>query len=422
MTKKRKHRKKRIFLPKVQSHFCILSFVFILGCCIYYGSRLIKYYKIYNPKNEETGEVLVNLSTKIIDDNEIVTSGDGLYSISGNYVFKGVSVNNYILIDDILFRIIRINGDKTIDLVMDEYINRLEWNEEITTYDKSSIKKYVDTKVLPILNQDNLVKTTYCVDKVYELSEVSCESTNNDNYIRLLGINDYLNSLNDDKTYMTSGNEYIWLYNAGKNNAWHTTGTYLSNSKPNNIYGVKAVITLKNSLSYLKGNGTEYNPYIIEKNDLKVKVGSYLDINDDIYIVYEIGKDYIKAESNKLLKTKQIFDKTSTDYSESSLKKYLEDTYLNSLGYKDFLINVNFSDVKSKIGLLSLSDFKFNSTLNNYFLDDSDSKLVSVYNGSILKSEPSAKRNIRFGIGLKNNLSIISGNGSKYAPFIVEVK
>ena len=134
MVKKRRRRKK-IFLPKIQTLFCLVSLVFILGCFIYYGNRLIKYYKIYNPKTE-TGEVLLNLSSKIIESEKIEEENDGLYEINGNYVYKGKNVNNYLLLDQLLFRIIRINVDKSIDLVLDEYINRIPWNETITTYDK----------------------------------------------------------------------------------------------------------------------------------------------------------------------------------------------------------------------------------------------------------------------------------------------
>ncbi len=421
MAKKRKKRKRRIFAPKVQTIFCILSFIFVLICGIYYGKRFMKYYKIYNPKGE-SGEVLLNLSSKIIEDSKVVENGDGLYNINGNYVYKGQKVNNYIIVDEILFRIMRINGDKTLDLVMDEYINKLEWNKEITTYDKSSIKTYLESKVLPIIKEDNLVKTSYCVDKIYELSEISCDETDNKSYIRLLGINDYLNSLNDNKTYMNSGNEYDWLYNSGKNNVWHTTGTYISNSKPTNVYGVKPVITLRNSTTFSKGEGTRDNPYLIESNKKQIKVGSYLDIGDDIYIVYEVGDNYLKVESNKVIKEKQIFDKTSSNYKDSSLKNYLEKTYLEKLKYKDFLKEVDFTGYTSKIGLLTSSDLKFNSSLNNYYLSDSDNGEVVLYNGSVLKSEPSSKRNVRICLGVSKDLKILSGNGTSYAPFIVEVK
>ena len=418
MAKKRRRRKK-IFLPKVQTLFCIISLIFILGCCGYYGSRLYKYYKIYNPKNEQ-GEVLLNLSSKIIDDTEIQTSDDGLYLINGNYVFKGKNVDNYILVGDVLFRIIRINSDKSMDLVMDEYVNRIEWNKEITDYEKSSIKKYLEDKILPIVKSDYLVKTSYCTDKIYELSEVSCSNKKSDSYIRLLGIDDYLNSLNDNVSYING--DYVWLYNSGKNNAWHTTNNYISNSSPTNLYGVKGVITLKNSTTYLKGNGTVDNPYIIDNNIPEIGVGTYLDINDNIYIVYEVGNDYLKVESNKVLKNKQIFDQTTNVYKDSSLKKYLENTYLDKLKIEDYLKTVDFNGYESKIGILSDSDLKFNSSLNNYYLSDKDDSLVGVYNGSILKSTPNTKRNVRFALGIKKDLKIISGNGSKYAPFIVEVK
>ena len=285
---KRRRRRKRIFLPKVQTTFCILSLIFILGCFGYYGTRLYKYYKIYNPKNEQ-GDVLLNLASKIIDNSDIVEKGDGLYLVNNNYIYKGREVDNYILIGDITFRILRINSDKTIDLVMDEYVNKMAWNDEITTYDKSSIKKYLESNVLPIINKEYLTETSYCTDKVYDLKDVNCEDTDDDNYIRLLGINDYLNSLNNDKTFIES--DYVWLYNSGKNNAWHTTSNYLSNSKPTNVYGVKGVITLKNSTTYLKGNGTSDNPYIIENNKQEIGVGTYVDIKDNVYIVYEVGSE-----------------------------------------------------------------------------------------------------------------------------------
>ncbi|MBQ8892601.1 MAG: hypothetical protein IJ068_07050 [Bacilli bacterium] len=419
MAKKRRRRKKRIFVPKIQTTFCILSLIFILACFIFYGTRLYKYYKIYNPKNER-GEVLLNLPSKIIDDEEVVESGDGLYLINGNYVYKGENVNNYILINDILFRILRVNSDKTVDLVMDDYVNKVMWNKEVTTYDKSSIKKYLESTILPIINKDYLTTTTYCTDRVYELSEVSCEETNNDSYIRLLGINDYLNSLNNDKTFI--GEDYVWLYNVGKNNAWHTTNKYISNSSPSTLYGVKGVITLKNSITYLKGDGTIDNPYILEDENEEINVGTYLDINDNVYIVYEVGKDYLKVESNKLIKEKQLFDKTSNDYTKSSLRTYLEKTYLDKLKINDYLKEVEFEGYKGKIGILSSDDLKFNSTLNNYYLSDTDGDEVVVYNGSVSKSSPSTKRNIRYALGIKKDLNIISGNGTKYAPFIVEVK
>ena len=45
--------KRKISIQKI---FCIISILFIIGCFIFYGKRLIKYYKIYNPKYYESNK------------------------------------------------------------------------------------------------------------------------------------------------------------------------------------------------------------------------------------------------------------------------------------------------------------------------------------------------------------------------------
>ena len=69
-TKKTRRLKKGIF----QTIFCFVSLIFIIGCCIFYGSRLIKYYKIYNPKSE-SGEAIQLISNALVQDTPIVFEG-----------------------------------------------------------------------------------------------------------------------------------------------------------------------------------------------------------------------------------------------------------------------------------------------------------------------------------------------------------
>ena len=418
MKRKKEKRKKRIRAPKLQSIFCILSFIFIVGCCAYYGHRLIKYYKIYNPKNE-SGEILQNLSARIITSEDVVETGEGLYNINGNYVYKGEKVNNYIIISNMLFRIMKINTDKTMDVVLDDYINKMKWDTNVKDYLDSNINEYLNEKFLNIFDKDNLQEVSICTNPISDLSEFDCEDSNSKTYVRLIGVSDYLNSLNNEKTYLNINGDNVWLYTTGDDGVWNTTSKYINSSNPNNLYGVKPVITLKNSTVYLSGDGSLEAPYIISR-DKNIKVGTYLDINDDIYIVYEVGEDYLKIESNKVLKDKMVFDNKSNNYSNSSLKTYLEDTYLGKLSYKNLLKEVNFDDYKGKIGILSLKDLKFNSSLNNYYLKDTNDDNVYIYNGSVLTSKVDVKRNIRYALGIKKDLKIISGNGTSSAPFIVE--
>ena len=43
---KKTGKKRRLKKGLIQTVFCLASLIFIIGCCIFYGSRLIKYYKM----------------------------------------------------------------------------------------------------------------------------------------------------------------------------------------------------------------------------------------------------------------------------------------------------------------------------------------------------------------------------------------
>lgn len=416
--KKRKKRK-IIKAPRVQTIFCLVSLAFILGCCVFYGIRLVKYYKIYNPKLE-TGEVLENLASNIISTSQIVYEGDGLYLNNGNYIYKGENVNNYILINNLLFRIIRINSDRTIEVVLDEYINEMPYGEFVT-FSESEIIEYLEEKFLPIFDSDILANTSICNDVITNVSEITCQDIDNNHSVRILGITDFLNSIESEKSYLVNDTENFWLYNQSEDSVWHTSTLNITSGDPSDFYGIRPVLTLKNSTALISGDGSSNNPYQIKKSSSEIKVGTYLDLNDDIYIVYEVGDDYLKVASNKVLKDRRIFDESSNEYANSSLKEYLESAYLDSLSYQALLKEVDFQDVSSKVGILSLDDLKFNSSLENYFLLDRSDDNIYLYNSSLITSSISTRRNVRPCLGLVKDLKIISGNGSKLAPFIVEV-
>ena len=194
MSKKKKKLKKRPF----QVIFCTLSALFILGCCVFYGSRLIKYYKIYNPKGEN-GETIKFFSDYFGSTaKDFATEGSGLYMNEGNYIFKGEVDNNYLKFSNMLWRIIKVSKEGTF-LVLDDYLNVLPWNSSITDYNNSDINNYLNDVVLSKLNQDLLSKNTYCVDKVNSLSSITCNEKNSDNYVGLLDVTTFLNSIIEKK-------------------------------------------------------------------------------------------------------------------------------------------------------------------------------------------------------------------------------
>ena len=270
------------------------------------------------------------------------------------------------------------------------------------------------------------------------MTTISCSKMNLDNYISLLDISDYVNSIVDDKTFLSKEDEKIWLANSSSaaNKAWHTSSNTITLSKPNINYLVKPVITLANNNVLLSGTGTKENPYIVKEDIKDVRVSSYVKLDNDVYQVYDIEKDVIKLEATKLVTTSRYFSNNSNIYDENdtySLAYYLNNTYYEELPYKDKLVKGkyyigeyenSYKDALSKytecyIGLLNISDLKFNSDLANYYLTTPIDDGVYIYNSILAKSRIGVKRHIRPTISISKE-NKFKGNGTLNDPFILE--
>lgn len=415
----------------IQIVFCSISALFILGCCIFYGSRLVKYYKIYNPKAEDGTSVLL-LSNKITS-SPVVYEGDGLYISAGNYIYKGNVDNNYIKYNNMLWRILKVNSNGTIDIILDDYINVLNWNDKVISFDKSFLSEYLNSTFLNEIDKDFLVKTNYCSDEVNELSAITCDKMVNSNYVSLLDITNYLNSVVDSKTYLSNDSEIFWLNSHSSDKVWHTNGVNVSKSDADNYYEVRPVVTLKGSISYVSGEGTKENPYLTEKEN-KMKVGSVVKLDNDEWIVYETG-DNIRLMSYNNISKQYRFSKSKLVYSledEDSLADYLNTTYLDSLSYKDKLVEVEWyvgnsdgvknNKITSYVGIPNILDLKLNSDVSGYYLSTASSDThMYVYDNELKTSKPSLFRNVRPCIAISKNVKIVSGTGTIDSPFEIEV-
>lgn len=378
------------------------------------------------------------MATDILENTSLVYEGNGAYRINGNTIYKGENVDNYVSFSNMLWRIIKIKSDNTIVMMLDDYINILPWNEEYTAFTKSDIFNYLNDIFIKSFNTEKLAKTTICEDDINSMTTISCSKMNLDNYISLLDISDYVNSIVDDKTFLSKEDEKIWLANSSSaaNKAWHTSSNTITLSKPNINYLVKPVVTLANNNVLLSGTGTKENPYIVKEDIKDVRVSSYVKLDNDLYQVYDIEKDVIKLESTKLVTTSRYFSNNSNIYDENdtySLAYYLNNTYYEELPYKDKLVKGkyyigkyenSYKDVLSKytecyIGLLNISDLKFNSDLANYYLTTPIDDGVYIYNSILAKSRIGVKRHIRPTISISKE-NKFKGNGTLNDPFILE--
>ena len=115
--------KRKISIQKI---FCIISILFIIGCFIFYGKRLIKYYKIYNPKID--GESTVYMATDILTNTSLVYEGNGAYRINGNTIYKGENVDNYVSFSNMLWRICLFTSSYNDKFTRSNRSNTINWS------------------------------------------------------------------------------------------------------------------------------------------------------------------------------------------------------------------------------------------------------------------------------------------------------
>lgn len=87
--------------------------------------------------------------------SEVATSNEGLISMEDNkgtsYYFRGNVDNNYVMIGDLTFRIVRINGDGTIRIVLNNVL------DEARPYNTNSLANLSSVSTLALLSGSSLI-------------------------------------------------------------------------------------------------------------------------------------------------------------------------------------------------------------------------------------------------------------------------
>lgn len=433
--KTKKKLKKSVFISMLV--FDLISIAFILGCCIYYGSRMIHYYKIYNPKSE-SGESITLIASSLTSGVAYQTEGEGLYRLNGASIYKGKDVKNYVKFSNMIWRIISINTDGSIELVLDEPINVLMYDVDKVSYDKSDVNSYLNEVFIKYLNIDYLSKTPFCLDEIEDIQAIKCTNNSTDYYVRLLSISEFVRSFADNKSYLLSDYNY-WLYNNSQDKAWHTSGESVSLSSVTDTYYVKPVIKLSNTNILVSGDGTIENPYQVEKTIDKYSIGSYVKLGEDKWVIYASDDKTINLALEGSLTSLKKFSSYSQSYDvtdTTSVAYYLNNTYLESLSYKNIINdykwsvglydnsykNIDSTKVEAKVGMLSVSDLKIGNIDKMYYtLSPAKTGYVYYFDGDLIASKVSFSRNIKPTINI-NKLKITSGSGSQSDPYILEME
>lgn len=373
--------------------FCFISFIFILSCCVFYGTRFVKYYL----ESKKIESIEKNTLVRVIRDNN--NDNSNFKEINGSEYFINDSNTNYLMYSNILFRIIKINSDNSIVLISDSSLTSLAYGKDVS-FDDSYINKWLnssDNEYSGILinnlnNIDNyLVKNNVCMDYIDELTNNDCSNISNDYYVSLLNISDYINIGNKD-SYVING-EYFYLNNIDSNNGvWYVDPDgKITTNKGTDIIGIRPVITIKSNIDYISGDGSKNNPYMIENNT--GLFGSYVKLDDMMWRIYQVNdtevrlmlNDYLKVNNENLQYIYSNVSSYHNDYKYGSIAYYLNHDFLNTLSYKDKIKEVEWTNgyygsssnydyetaintsINSKIALISVGDIRLNNELTNYY-------------------------------------------------------
>lgn len=244
----------------------------------------------------------------IVNDENIVTSGNGLYAFDNGYIFKGDKVNNYVKLNGIKYVILRVNSDGTFRVLDTTRRDMVKWDDRYNV-DKnanyginnyvynninSRIKDYVEglynnTEIIKNSMKPYYVSTDVCIgkrsenDNIFDTS-IECKEMADKHPFTLITANEfYLATLDsnctNEKLETCSNYNYLsdigstWTITADKDTSYKVwkmnNGVYLSNGSLNSY--VKIVTTFNKDLVIESGDGSSEKPYIIRTFDTKKK-------------------------------------------------------------------------------------------------------------------------------------------------------
>lgn len=252
-------------MKKFEKVFKILSIIFIIGCCVFYGGRLLFYYNKLKPE-EVNGEVVKYIAQTIKENSGIAYENDGLYMNGSEFVFRGNVDNNYLSYSDKVWRIVKINQDGTIKLVLNEDASTEIYSLTNTDYQSSDVYNYLNNDFLTTLKDvDKYVSDmTVCSDMINDLANITCDNKIEKQKVGLIDVNDFTTSIVNDKTYFNTESA-IWMINpSDEGKMWVVYNNKLTKDVINERYGIRPVIILNSDIKIESGEGTITSPYVLE--------------------------------------------------------------------------------------------------------------------------------------------------------------
>ena len=220
-----------------------------------------------NNKSEVTRKVVVEESLSNVV-REATSDTNGYY--------KGDALNNYVMFNNMTFRIVKINSNNTVTIASDEVLANVDYTNDGRFAD-SSLDSWLNDYFYNLLESKYkklITSSKWCDDVLNADNYVAteCSRSSAKRNVGILSIQDYNNTLADDISFLDFGG-IVWYANLdSNNNPWTMTDLYdyPLKSEPMNqeyLFNVRPAVTLKKNTKVLSGDGSEVDPYILVEND-----------------------------------------------------------------------------------------------------------------------------------------------------------
>lgn len=244
----------------------------------------------------KNNEVKNNPITKLVDEAALENEGliKSVDNLGTSYYFRGNVLNNYVLFENMLWRIVRINGDNSVRIVLNSTLedksNFYSNIDEEKNYETSKVNTFLNSWFnSKITNKDYISNSEYCndfdqnVDSNYtrlfvdKIPTLNCLGNTINSKVGLLTLDEVIlagasNKSNNNKYYLyNEDNKTDWYtlnYAKGKKN---TVNVYVIGEEGNikddvagNLYrGIRPVVNISKNAT-VTGEGTIQNPYEIK--------------------------------------------------------------------------------------------------------------------------------------------------------------
>lgn len=451
MAKKRKNH----LIGKKEFIFNFISLIVVIGIGLYFGIRSFYYYGKQNFTLKEDAKSLNGL---IISNNKVIKSGDGLHQDSEGYYFKGAVSNNFVKFGNRLFRIVRVNNDKSVKVVSEDLVASFMWGED-SKYESSNLRNWLDKTenknsgvyYNTIPSPKTFLRKTNYQEDILENDNVKEDKKKGDGFITTLGVSDYI--LAGGKSSFLNNNKIFFLLglSSDSTNLYVEEDGSIQSCDSLDGYGVRAVLTFKSNLGVISGDGSVGNPYLVDQGKNLNYIDSYVRLGTDVYKVFQESKDgKLKMYRYGYINVKgvEFFRNYSSDSSmfnlndKKNIAYFLNSTYLSSLPYAKVLVdnyyytgevsaetgysfdNVFNESVVCKIGLLNIFDYVSNNYFNDFFHMNTTSTVGRIQyskysNGLLEEVDVREEKHIVPVVSIDKNI-IKGGKGLENDPYVVE--